>query len=71
VALGLLGLAISLFKRVFWPLLLLALPPVFYVANMPLGGVANLLYPPLWPHSYYNARYGTSALPLLALAAAV
>jgi hypothetical protein len=69
VALGLAGIAVSLFKRVFWPLLLLALPPVFYVANMH-SGASPIFLPALWPHSYYNARYGTSALPLLAFGAA-
>jgi hypothetical protein len=69
LALGLAGLAASLFKRAFWPLLLLALPPVFYVANMH-SGASPIFLPALWPHSYYNVRYGTSALPLLALAAA-
>ena len=69
VALGIAGIAVSLFKRVFWPILLLALPPVFYVANMH-SGASPIFLPTLWPHSYYNARYGTSALPLLALGAA-
>jgi hypothetical protein len=69
LVIGLAGLAVSLFKRAFWPLLLLALPPVFYVANMH-SGASPIFLPTLWPHSYYNARYGTSALPLLALAAA-
>ncbi len=69
VLLGLAGIAVCLFKRVFWPLLLLTLPPVFYLANMH-SGASPIFLPALWPHSYYNARYGTSALPLLALAAA-
>ena len=51
------------------PLLLLTLPPVFYVANMH-SGASPIFLPTLWPHSYYNARYGSSALPLLALGAA-
>lgn len=69
VILGLAGIAASLFKRAFWPLALLALPPIFYVASVHSGSTP-IFVPPLWPHSYYNLRYGTSALPLLALAAA-
>jgi hypothetical protein len=69
VALGLVGIVVSLFKRAFWPLLLLALPPVFYVANVH-SGASPINMPALDPHSYYNVRYGASALPLLALAAA-
>jgi hypothetical protein len=69
VALGLAGLAACLFKRTFWPLVLLALPPLFYVASMHSGSIP-IFVPPLWPHSYYNVRYGTAALPLLALGAA-
>ncbi len=69
VALGLAGMAACLFKRVFWPLLLLALPPAFYVINVH-SGASPINMPSLWPHTYYNVRYGTAALPLLALAAA-
>jgi Dolichyl-phosphate-mannose-protein mannosyltransferase len=69
VALGLAGVAVGLFQRAFWPLLLLALPPVFYVMSVHSGSIP-IFVPTLYPHSYYNARYGTSALPLLALAAA-
>ena len=68
VALGLMGIIASLLKRAFWPLVLLALPPAFYVANMH-SGASPIFVPSLWPHSYYNVRYGTAALPLLALAA--
>jgi hypothetical protein len=69
VALGLAGLAACLFKRTFWPLLLLALPPIFYVVNLH-SGASPINMPSLWPHSYYNVRYGTAALPRLALGAA-
>ena len=48
---------------------LLAIPPLAYVVSVYSGAVPIFL-PTLWPHSYYNARYGTSAIPLLALGAA-
>ena len=58
-----------LWKRAWWPVTLLALPALFYVITMHSGGTP-IFVPSLWPHSYYNARYGIAALPLLALGAA-
>jgi len=57
-------------RRAWWPLLLLALPPVFYLWSMYSSGGTPIHVPGLWPHSYYNTRYGLAALPLLALASA-
>jgi hypothetical protein len=64
-----LGVLAALWKRAFWPLVLLALPGVFYVwsihsANTPIH------LPNLWPHSYYNTRYGLALLPLVAFCGA-
>ncbi len=67
-ALGLVGVAACFFRRAGWAVALLAVPPAAYVASVHSGGVPIFL-PNLWPHSYYNARYGTSAIPLLALGA--
>ena len=66
---GLAGVAAALVKRVFWPLLLLALPGAFYVWSMH-SSRTPIFIPTLWPYSYYNSRYGLAALPLLAFAAA-
>jgi len=63
------GLAGVFLKRVFWPVLLTALPAVFYLWSMYAGGAA-IFVPQLWFNSYYNTRYGLSALPLLAVAGA-
>jgi hypothetical protein len=63
------GLVAALFKRAFWPLLLLALPGAFYLWSMHAGAVP-IFVPSLWFGSYYNTRYGLAVLPLLALAAA-
>jgi hypothetical protein len=52
-----------------WGFLLLAIPGLFIVWSMH-SGVVPIFMPHLWPHSYYNTRYGLAALPLLALAAA-
>jgi hypothetical protein len=64
-----LGAVAALGKKMWWPLLLLALPPAFYVWSMHSSGTP-LFVPTLWPHSWYNTRYALAALPLAALAAA-
>lgn len=66
---GSVGVVAALLKRAFWPLALLALTPAFYIWAMHSGGTP-IFVPVLWPHSWYNTRYGTSALPLLVLGAA-
>jgi hypothetical protein len=63
--LGLAGVAAGLFKSRRWVWGLLALPPLFYVWSVHSSG-ANIFVPHLWPHSYYNTRYGTTLIPLLA-----
>jgi hypothetical protein len=64
-----LGAVAALAKKMWWPLLLLALPPVFYVWSMHSSGTP-LFVPTLWPYSWYNTRYALAALPVAALAAA-
>lgn len=66
--LGVLGAATALWKGRRWAVLLLALPPVFYVWSIHSSG-AQIFVPALWPHSYYNTRYGTAILPLFAMGA--
>src|SRR5262249_17000704 len=48
--------------------ILLAIPGAFVVWSMH-SGVVPIFMPHLWPHSYYNTRYGLEALPLVALSA--
>jgi hypothetical protein len=57
----------ALIKRLYWPLLAAALPPLFYIWSMHSGN-APIYVPTLWPFSYYNTRYALTALPLLAIA---
>ena len=64
------GAVAALFRRAFWPLLLLALPGVFYVWSMRFSGGTPIFIPVLPPFSYYNSRYGLAVMPLFALAAA-
>jgi hypothetical protein len=65
---GLVGILAALLKRAFWPVLFLALPPLFYVLSMHSSGTP-IFVPHIWPNSYYNTRYGLAVLPLLALGA--
>jgi hypothetical protein len=66
--LGALGIVAAVWKRAGWPVLLLMLPGIFYVWSMHSSGGTPIFVPHLWPHSYYNTRYGLALLPLLALA---
>jgi hypothetical protein len=49
---------------------LLWLPLPFYVYSVAYGSVP-IFIPQLWPHSYYNARYGMEVLPALSVYAAL
>ena len=46
--------------------LLLWVPLPFYIYSVAYGSVP-IFIPQLWPHSYYNARYGMEMLPVLAI----
>jgi hypothetical protein len=60
------GLAIAVRRRLALPSLLLWLPLPFYIYAIAYGSVP-IFIPQLWPHSYYNARYGMELLPALAV----
>ena len=62
------GFLVSLWKRIYWPLLLPLLLLVFYVWSIHSGSTP-IFVPHLWPSSYYNTRYGLAAMPLLVIAA--
>jgi hypothetical protein len=66
---GAVGAIAALVKKAWWPLLLLALPPAFYIWSIHSSGTP-LYVPGLWPFSWYNTRYALVALPLASLAAA-
>jgi len=60
------GLWVVMRKRIECASLLLWVPLPFYVYSVAYGSVP-IFIPQLWPHSYYNARYGMEMLPALAL----
>jgi hypothetical protein len=66
---GLAGAVGAVVRRTVWPLVLLSLPPAFYVWSIHSGGTP-IHVPNLWPFSYYNTRYGLAMLPPAAFAAA-
>jgi hypothetical protein len=68
--LGAAGAVVAVTRRILWPLLLLALPPFFYVWSMHSSGTP-IFVPDLWPFSWYNTRYAVAVLPLAAFAAGV
>ena len=67
LAIGIAGLAGIFLRRLFWPVLLTSIPPLFYIWSMHSGGTP-IFVPKLWPFSYYNTRYAIAALPLIAIA---
>jgi hypothetical protein len=60
------GLILSIRRRIAMPSLLLWLPLPFYVYAIAYSSVP-IFIPQLWPHAYYNARYGMELLPALAI----
>lgn len=64
------GLGLTLRRRQGLASLLLWMPLPFYVYSVAYGSIP-IFIPQLWPHSYYNARYGMELLPALAVFMAV
>ena len=62
------GAIAALVRKIWWPLALLALPPLFYIWSIHSSGTP-LYIPGLWPDTWYNTRYALAALPLACLAA--
>ncbi len=60
------GLALNLRQRLDRTSLLLWLPLPFYLYSISFGSVP-IFIPQLYPHAFYNARYGMELLPALAL----
>jgi hypothetical protein len=62
------GLIAAFIRRAWQPVLLLAIPPIFYVWSVHSSYIP-IFMPELPPHSWYNTRYGLAALPLAAFCA--
>ena len=66
MAAALAGLYLAIRRRLALSSLLLWIPLPFYVYSVSYGSVP-IFIPQLWPHAYYNSRYGMELLPALAL----
>jgi hypothetical protein len=66
MAAALVGLYVSVKRRLALASTLLWLPLPFYVYSVAYGSVP-IFIPQLYPHSYYNSRYGMELLPALAV----
>jgi hypothetical protein len=66
MALAVGGLILAVRRRITLAALLIWVPLPFYVYSIAYGSVP-IFIPQLWPHSYYNSRYGMELLPALAL----
>ena len=62
------GAVVALFRRAWWPLVLLALPGIFYVVSIHSGSTP-VFVPEFEPFTRYNTRYALVLLPLMSLAA--
>lgn len=67
--LGAAGLLAALWKRQWLLALVLFALPAFYVTSLYSSGTP-IFVPSLWPHSWYNTRYGLSTLPAAAFGVA-
>jgi hypothetical protein len=68
LVLGAVGAVSAMLKRLWWPLFLLLLPPLFYIWSMHSSGTP-IFVPDLTPFSWYNTRYAIAAIPFAAFAA--
>ncbi len=67
IILGALGFLCAAYRKTLVPLFFLLLTPIFYVWSVHSSKLP--VRPPiLWPHDYYNTRYGTALIPLAAFA---
>ena len=65
---GVFGLLAAVWKGQWLAVGLLSLTPVFYVLSVH-GSWTPIYLPWLWPHGYYNSRYGLAVVVLMAFAA--
>ena len=63
------GIVVAMIRGTFWPVILLALPPLFYIWSIHSAGTP-IYVPTLWPNSFYNIRYALALVPLIAIGVA-
>lgn len=66
IAFATVGLVVAIRRKIALASLLLWLPLPFYVYSVAYGSVP-IFIPQLYPHSYYNSRYGMEMLPAFAV----
>jgi hypothetical protein len=66
---GAAGLVAALWLRRVWAVVLLTIPPLFYVWSVHSSGTP-IFVPTLWPFTWYNTRYAMALVPLVALGVA-
>lgn len=66
---GVAGAACAAKKRGAAPVYFLLLTPLFYIWSMHSSDSTPIFVPQLWPHSYYNSRYGSAVVVFCAFAA--
>ncbi len=64
------GIVLAVRRRLALASLLLWVPLPFYVYSIAFGAIP-IFIPQLWPHSFYNSRYGIEMLPAFAVFTAV
>jgi hypothetical protein len=70
IVIGGVGLVLAAARRTaIWPVTLLALPPAFYLWSIHSASTP-IFVPALYPHTWYNTRYGLALLPLAAFGTA-
>jgi hypothetical protein len=69
IVLGAVGLVCAIVKRKLLACGFLLLTPAFYVWSMHSSKGSPIFLPGLWPHGYYNSRYGIAVAVACAFAA--
>jgi len=67
IVLGAVGFFCAAYRKALASMLFLLFTPVFYVWSVHSSKLP-VRPPTLWPHDYYNTRYGTALIPLAAFA---
>ena len=67
IVLGFIGFLCGFLNKFAWPMIFLLLTPAFYVWSIH-SSKNPIFVPELWPHGYYNSRYGIAIVAFAAFA---